>query len=80
MAAEPGHRGARGPFLDTELAATVECRLITTGRTTGQRREIRIWFSSVGDRLFLLAQDRDCAHWFLRAALPVAIDLEQGLG
>jgi deazaflavin-dependent oxidoreductase (nitroreductase family) len=52
-----------GPLLDEELRATVECRLITTGRTSGEPRQIRIWFSSVGDHLFLLAQDRERAHW-----------------
>ncbi len=51
------------PLADAELAATIECRLITTGRSSGEPREIRIWFSSAGDRLFLLSQDRDRAHW-----------------
>jgi hypothetical protein len=38
-------------LLDDDLSATVECRLITVGRRTGQPREIRIWFGAVGDRL-----------------------------
>ena len=50
-------------LLDDELRATIECRLVTTGRVSGQPREIRIWFSAVGDRVFLLAQDGARAHW-----------------
>ena len=50
-------------LLDPELAATIECRLVTTGRRTGEPREVRIWFASAGERLFLLSQDRDRAQW-----------------
>lgn len=50
-------------LLDDELRSTIECRLVTTGRRSGELREIRIWFAGVGDRLYLLAQDRDRAHW-----------------
>ena len=50
-------------LLDDELRETIECRLITTGRLPGEPREIRIWFGVEADRLYLLAQDRDRAHW-----------------
>jgi deazaflavin-dependent oxidoreductase (nitroreductase family) len=50
-------------LLDDELRATIECRLVTTGRVSGQPREIRIWFGVEGDRLYLLSQDRERAHW-----------------
>jgi deazaflavin-dependent oxidoreductase (nitroreductase family) len=50
-------------LLDAELAATVECRLVTTGRTSGEPRQIRIWFASVDDRLYLLSQAGAKAHW-----------------
>jgi deazaflavin-dependent oxidoreductase (nitroreductase family) len=50
-------------LLDDALRADTECRLVTTGRATGQPREIRIWFAAVGDRLFILAGDREQAHW-----------------
>jgi deazaflavin-dependent oxidoreductase (nitroreductase family) len=52
-----------GGVLNDELRATIECRLTTTGRSSGEPREIRIWFAADGDRLVLLAQDRDRAHW-----------------
>jgi deazaflavin-dependent oxidoreductase (nitroreductase family) len=50
-------------LLDDELRATVECRLTTTGRSSGEPREIRIWFAAVDDRVFMLAGDREHAHW-----------------
>jgi deazaflavin-dependent oxidoreductase (nitroreductase family) len=50
-------------LLDDALRAETECRLVTTGRATGQPREIRIWFAADGNRLFVLAGDRDQAHW-----------------
>ncbi len=54
--------------LDDELRATRECRLITTGRVTGKPREIRIWFGVEGDRLYLLSQDQERAHWVRNVA------------
>jgi deazaflavin-dependent oxidoreductase (nitroreductase family) len=50
-------------LLDDRLRATIECRLVTIGRSTGEPREIRLWFSSVGDRVYLLSQDQERAHW-----------------
>jgi deazaflavin-dependent oxidoreductase (nitroreductase family) len=39
------------------------CRLETIGRTSGQPREIEIWFAADGDRVYLLSGGRDDAHW-----------------
>lgn len=50
-------------LLDDDLRAADECRLTTTGRKSGRPREIRIWFAAVGDRVFMLAGDREKAHW-----------------
>jgi deazaflavin-dependent oxidoreductase (nitroreductase family) len=50
-------------FLDDELRAARECRLVTTGRTSGSPRRIELWFAAVGDRWFALAGGRDRAHW-----------------
>ncbi len=50
-------------LLDDDLRAASECRLITTGRKTGNPREIRIWFAAVEDRVFMLAGGREGAHW-----------------
>jgi deazaflavin-dependent oxidoreductase (nitroreductase family) len=48
--------------LDAHRADAV-CYLQTIGRTSGQRRTIEIWFSTDGERLFLLSGGRDRAHW-----------------
>ena len=64
--------------LDDELRATVECRLTTTGRTSGAPREIRIWFGAAGDRLFLLSQDRDRAHWVRNLEVDPSVTVRIG--
>ena len=65
-------------ILDDELRATVECRLVTTGRTSGEPREIRIWFSAVDDRVFLLAQDQERAHWVRNVVAEPRVRLRIG--
>jgi deazaflavin-dependent oxidoreductase (nitroreductase family) len=50
-------------LLDDDLRSATDCRLITTGRKSGQPRRIVIWFAAIGDRLFLLAGGREHAHW-----------------
>jgi deazaflavin-dependent oxidoreductase (nitroreductase family) len=49
--------------LDDALRAAPECGLTTTGRRSGEAREIAIWFAAAGDRLYLLAGGREQAHW-----------------
>ena len=39
------------------------CYLTTTGRTSGEPREIEIWFALSGSTLFLMAGGREKAHW-----------------
>ena len=51
------------PLLDDELRAAIVCDLTTTGRVTGEPREIEVWFAAAGDRVFLLAGGRERAHW-----------------
>jgi deazaflavin-dependent oxidoreductase (nitroreductase family) len=65
-------------LLDDELRATIECRLVTTGRMSGETREIRIWFSTAGDRVFLLAQDGARAHWVRNAAAEPRVEVRIG--
>jgi deazaflavin-dependent oxidoreductase (nitroreductase family) len=50
------------PILDEELRAEAECRLTTVGRSSGQPRQVALWFAAVGDRLFLLAGGREAAQ------------------
>ena len=65
-------------LLDDQLRATIECRLVATGRTSGEPREIRIWFSAVGDRLFLLSQDQERAHWVRNVVAEPRVTLRIG--
>ena len=37
--------------------------LTTTGRQTGQPREIEIWFTERGGNYYLIAEHREEAHW-----------------
>jgi deazaflavin-dependent oxidoreductase (nitroreductase family) len=37
--------------------------LTTTGRVTGQPREIEIWFTERDGRFYLIAEHRDRANW-----------------
>ncbi len=48
----------------SSLAATSDyCYLTTTGRKSGQPREIEIWFGLAGITLYLLSGGRDNSHW-----------------
>ena len=59
-------------ILDDALRAATECRLITTGRATGQPREVHVWFAAAGDRLFVLSEKGERADWVRNlAADPV---------
>ena len=37
--------------------------LTTLGQRTGQPREIEIWFTRRDDRYYVIAEERDRAHW-----------------
>jgi deazaflavin-dependent oxidoreductase (nitroreductase family) len=37
--------------------------LTTTGRRTGQPREIEIWFTERGGRFYIIAEHRERANW-----------------
>jgi deazaflavin-dependent oxidoreductase (nitroreductase family) len=39
------------------------CYLTTTGRVTGEPREIEIWFGVDGSRLYMLSGGRDRSDW-----------------
>ena len=51
--------------LDAELAGRSVCRLETIGRTSGQPRDIEMWFAADPrrDRIYLLSGGRERAHW-----------------
>ena len=68
----------RGPLLDDHLRAASVCRLITIGRTSGQPRDIEIWFAAAGDRVFLLSGGRDAAHWVRNVQADPAVRVRIG--
>jgi deazaflavin-dependent oxidoreductase (nitroreductase family) len=39
------------------------CHLQTIGRVTGRPRTVEMWFATDGERVYLLAGDREGAHW-----------------
>lgn len=45
------------------LAGLDYCYLTTTGRKSGQPREIEIWFGADGGTLYLLSGGGDRSHW-----------------
>jgi deazaflavin-dependent oxidoreductase (nitroreductase family) len=51
--------------------------LTTTGRRTGQPREIEIWFTRLAGRFYVIAEHRDRAQWVrnLRAEPRVRVRL-----
>jgi deazaflavin-dependent oxidoreductase (nitroreductase family) len=71
--------GDIGP-LDGRLAALEVCDLVTTGRRSGQPREIEIWFAADPERptIYLLSGGRDQASWVrnLRANPAVLVRLD----
>jgi len=51
------------PTISATDAKRSVCYLETIGRTSGQPREIEIWFAADGDRVYFLSGGRDDAHW-----------------
>ena len=66
-------------ILDDALRAATECRLITTGRRSGQPREVRVWFAAIEDRLFVLSEKGAQADWVrnLLARPDLRVRIEQ---
>ena len=48
---------------DEALAKLDYAYLTTTGRSSGQPREIEIWFALIDGRAYFLAGSRERAHW-----------------
>ena len=49
--------------VDPSLANENYCYLTTTGRVSGERREIEIWFGLDHDTLYVLSGGRDRSDW-----------------
>jgi deazaflavin-dependent oxidoreductase (nitroreductase family) len=48
----------------SDLAHHDVCRLVTTGRRTGRRHDIEIWFGIEEDVLYLISGNGPGADWF----------------
>ena len=51
------------PALPADLADEDYCYLTTTGRISGEPREIEIWFGLAGSTLYMLSGGRDRSNW-----------------
>ena len=51
------------PPLDPAVAEEAYCYLTTTGRVSGEPREIEIWFGLVGATAYLLSGGDDRSNW-----------------
>jgi deazaflavin-dependent oxidoreductase (nitroreductase family) len=49
------------PDTPGETAETLS--LTTTGRRSGRPREIEIWFTAWGERVYVIAEERERAQW-----------------
>ncbi len=49
--------------VDPSLAGESYCYLTTTGRVSGEPREIEIWFGLDGDTLYMLSGGGDRSNW-----------------
>ena len=51
------------PAPDPAVAEEDYCYLTTTGRVSGEPREIEIWFALAGTTVYLLSGGRDRSNW-----------------
>ena len=63
---------------DLALAAEQYCYLTTTGRTSGEPREIEIWFGLDGESLYLMSGGRDRSHWVRNMRKEPAVSVRIG--
>jgi len=62
-------------MVDAALAGEDFCYVTTTGRVSGQPREIEIWFGIKNDTLYMLSGGRERSDWVrnLRKTLEVGV-------
>ena len=64
--------------MDEALARAIECTLVTRGRTTGEPREVVIWFAAVGSTVYLLSGGGESAHWVRNVRADPAVEVVVG--
>ncbi len=65
-------------MINAEDATLDYAYLTTTGRTSGQPREIEIWFAPSERGAFLLSGGRDRSHWVKNLVANPAVTLRIG--
>jgi deazaflavin-dependent oxidoreductase (nitroreductase family) len=63
---------------DPSLSAEPYCYLTTTGRKSGEPREIEIWFGLHGASLYLMSGGRDRSHWVRNMREDPAVTVRVG--
>jgi deazaflavin-dependent oxidoreductase (nitroreductase family) len=64
--------------VDQGLAAEEYCYLTTTGRVSGEPREIEIWFGLAGNTLYMLSGGRDRSNWVKNLSADLAVSVRIG--
>lgn len=64
-------------MIPDHLAGRATCRLTTTGRRSGRRHTIEIWFAADGDSVYVLSGGGDRSDWVrnLRADPEVTVGI-----
>ena len=60
------------------LAAESYCYLTTTGRVSGEPREIEIWFTERAGRYYVIAEHGHSAHWVRNLRAHDTVDVRVG--
>jgi deazaflavin-dependent oxidoreductase (nitroreductase family) len=66
------------PKLDPALRDEEYCYLTTTGRVSGEPREIEIWFALVDTVVYLLSGGRDRSNWVRNLIREPAVTVRIG--
>jgi deazaflavin-dependent oxidoreductase (nitroreductase family) len=64
--------------LDPSLAEEQYCYLTTTGRVSGEPREIEIWFGLADSTLYMLSGGRDRSDWVKNLIASPRVSLRIG--
>jgi deazaflavin-dependent oxidoreductase (nitroreductase family) len=62
----------------TALAEEEYCYLTTTGRVSGEPREIEIWFGLRGSTLYMLSGGRDRSNWVKNVKRDASVTVRIG--
>ena len=62
----------------SHLADLDYCYLTTTGRTSGEPREIEIWFALQPGVIYLMAGGRESSHWVRNIIKTPAVSVRLG--